>query len=78
MQPFSAIVKNGRLTLDEPCTFTEGEVVILLPLNELLAANGHDGDEDISFEIASAFARPQWRKPEAMDAAALIKELRKI
>lgn len=90
MQPFSAVVKNGRLVLDAPCDFPEGEVVILLPLNELLASaedgeamGDDDGDGEgldiapLLFEIPSARA-PRFRKTAPVDAAALIKELRSI
>ena len=47
MQPFKAHVKNGRLLLDEPTELPEGEVIELVPLDDVLA-NGGDylDDED--------------------------------
>jgi hypothetical protein len=37
MQPLRAHVQNGRLLLDEPTSLPEGEVVELVPLDEVLA-----------------------------------------
>lgn len=45
MQPLRAHVKNGRLLLDEPTDRPEGEVVELLPADEVLA-NGGDYLDD--------------------------------
>ncbi len=47
MQPLKAHVKNGRLLLDEPTELPEGEVIELVPLDDVLA-NGGDylDDED--------------------------------
>jgi hypothetical protein len=85
MQPLNAVVKNGRLTLDEPTDLPDGQVVVLLPLEELLAAaDGFSGDEDIAanrgvtFEIMRAPAPREWKKPKAPDAASLIAELRAL
>ena len=48
MQPRHAVVKNGRLTLDEPTDLPEGHVVLLIPLDELLAEAGiGEGVEDV-------------------------------
>ncbi len=46
MQPLKAQVKNGRLVLDEPTERPEGEVVELVPLDELLASGGDYLDDD--------------------------------
>jgi hypothetical protein len=46
MQPVKAHVKNGRLVLDEPTDRPEGEVVELVPLDEVLANGGDDLGED--------------------------------
>ena len=40
MQPLKAHVHNGRLVLDEPTSLPEGEVVELVPLDEVLASGG--------------------------------------
>jgi hypothetical protein len=45
MQPLRAKVHNGRLVLDEPTDLPEGEVVDLVPVDEVLA-NGGDYLED--------------------------------
>lgn len=77
MQPLIAIVKNGRLTLDEPTDRAEGEAVVLLPLEELLAeAETYGaGDGTVAFSVTPA---RQFKKPKPVDAAALIEELRSI
>jgi hypothetical protein len=40
MPPLKAQVHNGRLVLDEPTDLPEGEVVELVPLDEVLANGG--------------------------------------
>lgn len=40
MQTVKAQVRNGRLVVDEPTDLPEGEVVELVPLDELLARGG--------------------------------------
>ena len=40
MQPLKARVHNGRLVLDTPTDRREGEVVELVPLDELLESGG--------------------------------------
>ena len=76
MQPLHAVVKNGRLVLDEPSDLPEGQVVALLPLDELLAAaESYAGDGAVTFELLPAAPR-EFKKPKAMDAAALIAEVR--
>jgi len=78
MQPFNAVVKNGRLTLDEPTDLAEGEIVVLLPLDELLASADAFGDDNgpVAFEIAPAPRR--WTKAKAVDARSLLDELRSL
>jgi hypothetical protein len=46
MQPLKAHVQNGRLLLDEPTDLPEGEVVELVPLDEVLANGGDYLDDD--------------------------------
>jgi hypothetical protein len=74
---FHALVKNGRITLDEPSDLPDGQVV-LLPLEELLAAAEDVGDanEPMLFQIA---APPrEFKKQRPVDAAAIIAELRAL
>ena len=40
MQPLRARVQNGRIVLDEPTELPEGEVIELVPLDDVLAAGG--------------------------------------
>lgn len=46
MHAHNARVRNGRLVLDEPTDRPEGEVVELVPLDEVLAGGGDDLDEE--------------------------------
>lgn len=46
MQPLKAKVHNGRLVLDEPTDLPEGEVVDLVPVDEVLAHGGDYLDDD--------------------------------
>ena len=46
MQSMKARVRNGRLVLDEPTDRPEGEVVELVPLDEVLANGGDDLDDE--------------------------------
>jgi hypothetical protein len=84
MQPRHAVVKNGRLTLDEPTDLPEGRVVLLIPLEELLAEAGIDGDDDDSDEepqdVAFRFvpAPHAWREPKKIGAQALLDEIRSL
>lgn len=46
MQPLKAHVKNGRLLLDEPTELPEGEVIELVPLDDVLANGGDYLDDE--------------------------------
>ena len=46
MQMVRARVKNGRLVLDEPTDRPEGEVVELVPLDDVLAGGGDYLDDE--------------------------------
>jgi len=46
MQPLKAHVRKGRLVLDEPTDLPEGEVVELIPLDEVLSTDGDDLDDE--------------------------------
>ena len=45
-QPLKAHVQNGRLVLDEPTDLPEGEVVELVPVDEVLARGGDYLDDE--------------------------------
>jgi hypothetical protein len=79
MQPLHALVKNGRLTLDEPTTLPEGQVVALLPFDEILALV-EDELGDQAAEPGFAFVAPPrtYKRPATVDARALIDELRSL
>lgn len=78
MQPINAVVKNGRLTLNEPSDLPEGQVVPLLPIDDLLAMVGEDADESAPVTFSFTPARPMFRAPKVVDAAALLDELRAL
>jgi hypothetical protein len=69
MEPLHAVVKNGRLTLDAPTDRPDGDVVMLISVDDLLGAA--DGPGLITLEMPS-------RKRNSVDAAALIRELRAL
>jgi hypothetical protein len=46
MQPLKAHVRKGRLVLDEPTDLPEGEVVELIPLDEVISTDGDDLDDE--------------------------------
>ena len=63
-------MKDGRLTLDAPTDRPEGEIVMLISVDDLLGAA--DGPGVVTLEMPPSPRRS--RKP--VDAAALIRELR--
>ncbi len=46
MQPLKARVQHGRLILDEPTDLPEGEVVELVPVDDILAQGGDYLDDE--------------------------------
>lgn len=77
MRAFKAHVKNGRLVLDEPTDLPEGEVIELVPLDEVLA----DDDEFTAEERAEIRAELEASLAEAnegnlIDADVALAELR--
>lgn len=46
MQPLRAKVRNGHLVLNEPTDLPEGEIVELVPVDQLLADGGDCLDDD--------------------------------
>jgi len=53
MQPLKAHVRNGRLVLDEPTDLPEGEIVELVQVDDALA----DDDDDLDDEDRAALDR---------------------
>ena len=78
MQPLKAHVKKGRLVLDEPTDLPEGEVVELVPLDEVLASGGDDLDDEERAELHESLREGirQMKAGETIDAAEAMAELR--
>jgi hypothetical protein len=76
MKPLCAIVKNGRLVLDEPTDLPEGQVVVLLPLEELLGLADPFGVSDTETTSLVVPPRPAFKESKPVDAASLLEELR--
>mgnify|MGYP001465313102 CR=1 FL=1 len=78
MQPHKAVVKNGRLTLDEPTDLPDGEVVELVSVEDVIAQGGDDLDDTeraaLHAELKASVADA--RSGELVDADALLAELR--
>ena len=78
MQPLKAHVRNGRLVLDEPTDLPEGEVVELVPLDEVLARGGDylDDEERARLHRALEESVGQAEAGQLIDADAVLAELR--
>lgn len=76
MQPLKARVKNGRLVLDEPTDRAEGEVVELVPLDEVLADEELTAEQraEIRAELETSLAEAN--EGNLIDADAALAELR--
>jgi hypothetical protein len=78
MQALKAHVHNGRLVLDEPTDLPEGEVVELVPLDEVLARGGdYLDDEDraaLHRELEASIAEA--KAGQLIDADEVLAELR--
>ena len=81
MNSLKAQVKNGRLVLDEPTDRPEGEVVELVPLDEMLADDGRDDldeDERRRLDESIAVSFEQAKKGQLIDADEVLAKLRAI
>jgi hypothetical protein len=79
MEPLQAVVKNGRLMLDEPSNLPDGHVVLLIPLEELLRLADDAADQNtVAFTLAPAPAPRPRKKPKTVDATAILDELRSM
>jgi hypothetical protein len=78
MQPLKAHVHNGRLVLDEPTDLPEGEVIELVPVDEVLAQGGDLLDDEDRERLHEALRESieQMKRGETIDAAVALAELR--
>jgi hypothetical protein len=77
-QPLKAYVHNGRLVLDEPTDLPEGEVVELVPLDQVLANGGDNLDDEERERLHESLRESiaQMKRGETIDAAEALAELR--
>ena len=78
MQPVKARVKNGRLVLDEPTDRPEGDVVELVPLDEILARGGDylDDEERAALRAELEASMAEAKDGKLVDADVVLAELR--
>jgi hypothetical protein len=78
MQPLKAHVHNGRLVLDEPTDLPEGEVVELVPLDEVLARGGDYLNDEERAELHRALEESiaEAEAGQLIDADEVLAELR--
>ena len=77
-QPLKAHVQNGRLVLDEPTDLPEGEVVELVPVDEVLANGGDylDAEERERLHDSIRESIDQMKAGKLIDADEALAELR--
>ncbi len=80
MDALKAHVKNGRLVLDEPTNLPEGEVVELIPVDEVLANGGDylDDEERQALHRELELSLAEAKAGELIDAEEVLAELRSI
>ena len=78
MQPLRATVHNGRLVLDEPTDLPDGEVVELIPVDDVLAHGGDDLNEEERELLHQSIQESidQMKAGNLIDAEAALAELR--
>jgi hypothetical protein len=78
MQSLKAQVKNGRLVLDAPTDLPEGELIELVPLDELLAAGGDylDDEERAALHESLRDSVAQMKAGKLIDVEQALAELR--
>jgi hypothetical protein len=80
MHALKAQVKNGRLVLDEPTDLPEGEVVELIPVDEVLASGGDylEDEERERLHEALELSVKQAQEGKLIDADVVMAKLRAI
>jgi hypothetical protein len=78
MQPLKAHVMQGRLVLDEPTDLPDGEVIELVPLDDLLAAGGDDLENVERARLHESLRESirQMRDGQTIDAAEALAAMR--
>jgi hypothetical protein len=78
MQSLKGHVKNGRLLLDEPTDLPEGEVIELMPVNDVLAKGGDELDDAERAWLHESLREGirQMKAGETIDAGEAMAELR--
>ncbi|MBI2898311.1 MAG: hypothetical protein HYY06_32475 [Deltaproteobacteria bacterium] len=78
MQPLRARVHHGRLVLDEPTDLPEGEVVELVPVDEVLAHGGDYLDDEERQRLHESIEESieQMKAGNLIDADEALAELR--
>ncbi len=78
MQPVKAIVHNGRLVMDDPTDLPEGEVIELVPVDDVLAAGGDYLDEEERERLRDAIDRglEDVKAGRTVEASKVIERLR--
>jgi hypothetical protein len=78
MQPLKAHVHNGRLVLDEPTDLPEGEVIELVPLDEVLANGGDylDDEERAALHSELEASLAEAKAGQLIDGDEVLAELR--
>jgi hypothetical protein len=78
MKALKALVRGGRLVLDEPTELPEGEEVELVPLDEVLANGGDYLDDEERERLHQAIDRglEDGRMGRTTDARTVVAELR--
>ncbi len=78
MRPLRAKVHKGRLVLDEPTDLSEGEVVELVPVDDVLAGGGDCLDAEERERLHQAIDRglEDARAGRTVDVETVLEELR--
>jgi hypothetical protein len=78
MQPLKAVVKNGRIVVDEPTVLPEGTEIELVPVDDILAAGGDELDDEEREHLHESLREGirQMKAGETIDAAEAMAELR--
>ncbi len=79
MQPFKAVVRNGRLVVDEPTALPEGTELELVRVDDVVLAGVDDLDEEeraaLHAELTASIADAEAGRTE--DFASVVAELRR-